>query len=193
MGAIIWDFKLLTIRFCYLGKEVFLQGLHLSPSSISEADSLFSYREKKGLDLHIAAITSSGPKDKPLLPTALSDLLAQFPKVFEVPIGLPPIHGYEHQIVLKDGTLPVHERPYRYPYFRKSEIEKIVNELLELGLIQPSQSPFSSPVLLVRKADGSWRMCIDYRALKDKFPILVVDELLDELASSTIFSKLDLR
>ncbi|XP_075645153.1 uncharacterized protein LOC142616170 [Castanea sativa] len=198
LGAIVWDFKLLTMRFCYLGNKVFLQGLHLSPSSFSEADNLFSHGEKNGLVLHIAAVTNFGYEDKPLLPAALSDLLAQFSKVFEVPIGLPPICGHEHQIVLKDGTPPVCEGPYKYLYFQKSEIEKIANELLELGSIQPSQSPFSSPVLLVRNAYGSWRMCIDYRALnkaiiKDKFPIPVVDELLDELVGSTIFSKLDLR
>jgi len=88
--------------------------------------------------------------------------------------------------------------PYRYPYYQKSEIKKLIKELLAMGTIRPNQSPFSSPILLVGKADGSWRMCVDYHALdkeivKDNFPILVVEELLDKLHGSQIFSKLDLR
>ena len=68
----------------------------------------------------------------------------------------------------------------------------MIAKLLKAGIIQPSQSIFSAPVVLVQNQDGSWHICPDNRELRDKFPILVIDELLEELHGANHFTKLDL-
>ena len=82
---------------------------------------------------------------------------------------------------------------YWYPYFQKDMMEKHVQEIFECGFICCSTSPYSSPVLLVKKKDATWRFCVDSRAInaltvKDRFPIPTIDKLLDELDRAIVFS-----
>ena len=119
-------------------------------------------------------------------------------KVFETPKGLPPIRDHDHAIHLIPGSVPPNIKPYRYPYVQKSEIVHMIVQILEAGIIQPSQSFFSALVVLVQKKGGSWHMYSDYKELnkitiKDKFSIPLIDELLDELHGQIYFTKLDLR
>jgi len=114
----------------------------------------------------------------------MQQLLKDFKDIFQTPEQLPLIREIDHTITLKEGTGPVNVRPYMYAYFQKAEIEKQVQNMLKLGFIRSSTSPFSSPILLVKKKDGTWRFCTDYRALnvvtiKDRFPIPTVDDMLD--------------
>jgi hypothetical protein len=133
------------------------------------------------------------------VPQDLQDLLSKDQTVFSTPQGLPPSHGFhDHSIPLVPGSLPPNIHPYYHPFAQKNEIEKMVQELLTAGVGCPSMSPYSSPVVMVLNKEGSWRMCPNFRALnkltiKDKLPIPIIDDLLDELSGAQFFTKLDLR
>lgn len=93
---------------------------------------------------------------------------------------MPPNKEIEHTIEVKARTGPVNIKPYRYPHHQKTEIERLIQDLLKCGIISKSKSLSVAPVVLVRKKDGSFRLCIDYRGLnkikiKNKFPVPFID------------------
>jgi hypothetical protein len=195
LGPVKTDYKQLTMNFNIAGISHTFQGLGRNDI---EALTNKELNGLQGLGLFFQIIPSNSNCEPQSYPPEISQLLAQFSQVFENPTSLPPQRSHDHHIPLLPTSGPVTVRPYRYPYYQKTEIEKMVKELLQSGLIRPSHSPFSSPVLLVKKADGAWRFCVDYRALnditvKDKYPIPIIDELLDELHGAKFYSKLDLR
>lgn len=127
------------------------------------------------------------------LPPELSELLTEFSTLFQPPTKLPPRRECDHSIPLVEGAQPVFIRPYHYAPTLKTKIEHQVDEMLQQGIIQKSSSAFSSPVLLVKKKDGSWRFYVDYCHLntitvKGKYPVPIIDELLDELAGVAYFT-----
>ena len=128
----------------------------------------------------------------------IQQLLKLFLAVFDEPMGLPSRRQVSHSIPLVEGARPVQIRPYRYAPELKTEIETQIADMLQSGVIRPSNSNFASPLIMVKKKDHTWRPYVDYRHLnaltiKSKYPLPVIDELLDELYGAYWFSKLDLR
>ncbi|PNX92763.1 Ty3/gypsy retrotransposon protein [Trifolium pratense] len=205
LGPVLMDYSNLSMTFTLAGQPItFHSDAPFKPNDVSlpqmkrcvqthALSSLFQLQILPSLSQQNEPVTITSPQ-----PPELTSLLTNFTQLFDQPPKLPPNRHTNHQIHLIPNSSPVNVRPYRYPYHQKFEIEKQVTEMLSSGLIQPSRSPFSSPVLLVKKKDGSWRCCVDYRALnaitiKDRFPMPTIDELLDDLGGASWFSKLDLQ
>ncbi|GKB33905.1 putative reverse transcriptase domain-containing protein [Tanacetum coccineum] len=133
---------------------------------------------EKGCELFLAQVTEQESKEKRLEDVPV---IQDFPEVFpkELP-GLPP------------------PRQVEFPPSEMKELSKQLQELSEKGFIRPSSSPWGAPVLFVKKKDGSFRMCIDYRELnkltiKNRYPLPRIDDLFDQLQGSSVYSKIDLR
>ncbi|KAL4301768.1 hypothetical protein GQ457_10G007190 [Hibiscus cannabinus] len=202
LGAIKWNFATMEMEFLQGEKMITLKGLHPKPLEWIESRECSRLLKSTG-SVYTAAIwvlkaQVELKKASNSIPMNVAHLLEEFQDVFAVPRGLPPERGQDHKIPLIDESMTIKVKPYRYPTWQKDEIEKMIKEMLEAGVIRDSNSNFSSPIVMVKKKDNSWRMCVDYRKLnqvtiKDKFPMPVIEELLDELGGARVFSKLDLR
>ncbi|GJY79726.1 putative reverse transcriptase domain-containing protein, partial [Tanacetum coccineum] len=155
---------------------------------------------EKGFPIFLAHVTTKVIEDKSEK-KRLEDvpIVQDFPEVFPEDLpGLPPTRQVEFQIDLVPGAAPVARAPYRLAPSEMKELSEQLKELSDKGFIRPSSSPWGAPVLFVKKKDGSFRMCIDYRELnkltvKNRYPLPRIDDLFDQLQGSSVYSKIDLR
>ena len=196
------DWRSLRLTLSNQGKKIVIQGdRSLTKAIISLKKMMKMMGEKdQGFLVECRALTKSkyfGEEDLWDEELLVAVIPKSFEDVFEWPETLPPRRAIEHHIHLKRGRSSECEViPLRIS--AEDENGEVGSEDVIFRVIRPSTSPYSSPVLLVRKKDGSWQFCVDYRALNnvtvpDKFHIRVVEELFDELNGATMFSKIDLK
>ncbi|GJU10400.1 putative reverse transcriptase domain-containing protein, partial [Tanacetum coccineum] len=154
----------------------------------------------KGCQMFLAQISAKKEEDKSER-KQLKDvpIVRYFLEVFPEDLtGLPSARPVEFQIELILGAAPVAQAPYRLAPSKMKELSEQLQELSDKCFIRPSSSSWGAPVLFVKKKDGSFRMCIDYRELnkltvKNRYPLPRIEDLFDQLQGSSIYSKIDLR
>ena len=134
------------------------------------------------------------------VPDEVVSVLGEFADMMPdaLPKELPPRRAIDHKIELKSGARPPTKAPYKISPSKLVELRKQLNELFDVGFVQPSKAPYGAPILFQRKQDGSMRMCVNYWALnkmtiKNKYPISNAADLFDKLSKVIYFTKLDLR
>ena len=170
LGPLIMDYDTMTMQFIKHGELVRFRAD--GPTKPVDASAL---QVKRFLQTNVASaffhISITETKSLSINPTPhqhileIASLVTTYHTIFQTPTQLPPSRNITHKIHLLPNSNPVNVRPYRYPHFQKGEIEQQVDEILSSGMIQLSHNPFSSPILLVKKKDGSWHFCVDYRVL----------------------------
>ncbi|KAF5755745.1 putative nucleotidyltransferase, Ribonuclease H [Helianthus annuus] len=178
------------------GESLLVQG-HRSGTMVGIITAMRAQQYlQKGYPALLALVTNAQSEE-----SKIEDLpvVREFADVFpeELP-GLPPHRQVEFQIDLAPGAAPIARAPYRLAPGELQELSNQLQELLDRGFIRPSSSPWGAPVLFVKKKDGSFRMCIDYRELnkvtiKNRYPLPRIDDLFDQLQGSSFYSKIDLR
>ncbi|KAJ4765914.1 polyprotein [Rhynchospora pubera] len=195
-GPILLDVGAPSITLIKGEMKIVLKGIQELPKRSTEKNKRQVQQDETCMLIQAFPI---GTNDKEIIvPDSMDQLLNQYSEIFKEPKKLPPKRAHDHAIPLKTGTEPINLRPYRHSHEQKAAIEKLVDEMLAASVMRPSSSPFASLAILVKKKDGIWIMCIDYRRLnnltiKNKYPIPVIDELLEELKGAVVFSKIDLR
>lgn len=201
LGPILWDFLNPRMEFTLNGVKNVLRSVTKNGCKVVKGGTLNKLMMKEpqvailqvrevtewddstlepcGLLSHISAAGEDMSGDP-----ALENLLLEFSTLFEEPTELPPFRaGFDHRIPVEAGANPVNLRPYRYSSLQKDAIEGMIEEMLTQGIIQCSSSPYASPIVLVKKKDGTWHLCVDFMGLnkqniKEKYHIPLLEDLL---------------
>ncbi|GJW08412.1 putative reverse transcriptase domain-containing protein, partial [Tanacetum coccineum] len=191
------------IRVPYKNDMLIIQGERSGIKSESRLEVISSIRTQKYIDqgcqVFLIQMTKEEKAETPERRIEDVPIVRDFPEVFPEDLpGLPPTRQVEFHIELIPGAAPVARAPYRLAPAEMKELAEQLKELSDKGFIRPSSSPWGAPILFVKKKDGSFRMCIDYRELnkltvKNRYPLPRIDDLFDQLQGSSIYSKIDLR
>ncbi|GKB06132.1 reverse transcriptase [Tanacetum coccineum] len=170
LGDIVWNFEKLTMEYKYKGKRVVLRGSQQAiltwlkgkkfPKKVTQDKAELSLMF---VCVYPGQLWQMESNEDGSMNATIQEVLDDFKSVFEVPKELPPQRAHDHIIPLMLNTPTINIRPYTNPPNQKEAVELMVKELMDYGVIRDSNNSFSSPIVMVKRKDVSWRMCVDYR------------------------------